>query len=93
MSSLERASRAVGGNGIVPDLLRVGSVGLGGLKNVAGIGVAGGQGLSALGSGDWEGALRAGTKVANELGQQAVLGADLVKTAGPTVAQTAPLFL
>ena len=77
VSKLERA-----GVPVVSDFAGIANRGLGVARNVADIGTASGQGLTALGNRDWKGALNAGKTILSE-------GRDV---AGE-VSKVAPMFI
>lgn len=83
VSNLEKKLHGVP---VLGDVLHGANLGLGALHNVADIGVAGGQGISALSKGDLRGAYNAGKTIVNEGKQTAALGGDLFKTATPYIA-------
>jgi hypothetical protein len=83
VSNLERKAHGIP---VVGDVIHGANLGLSALHNVADIGVAGGQGLTALSRGDLKGAVRAGKTIINEGKQTAGLGGDLFKTATPYIA-------
>lgn len=83
---VSKLERATGGVPIVGDVFGLASKGLSVGKNIADIGVAGGQGISALSRGDLNGAYQAGRTVYNEARDTGRIGTAALGQAAPLMA-------